>query len=89
MAAGTRWLARGPRGRADLLGRFGRDRVLERAVAVRGELGLGGRRDRLGDGVQPALELAEHDSEQQVPDDGLAEGLVIACELGELLAPWV
>ena len=62
------------------------DGVLERAVAVARVVGVRLRRRRLGLGVEPALELAEHDPEQQVAPGRLRERAAVADELRELLA---
>src|SRR6476661_4488994 len=57
--------------RTRTLARLGRQRVLERAVAVARVLGLGLGRDRLRSSVQAPLELAQHEPEQEVPPGGL------------------
>ena len=66
------------------------DRVLERAVAVAGVVRLGLERCRLGLGVQPPLQLAQDDSEQQVPPSGLGEGTAVAgrASAARLRAGW-
>ena len=50
------------------------------------EKSASGRRRRLGLGVQPSLELAEHDPEQQVPPGRLRERAAVAGERRELVA---
>ena len=59
--------------------------MLERAVAVTGEIGLGSDRRRLRLGVQPSLQLAEDDPEEQVSPRRLGQGTPVAGERRELV----
>lgn len=60
--------------------------MLERAVTVTRVVRLGLGRRRLRGGVHAALELAEHEAEQEVPPRLLGEGTPVALERRQILA---
>src|SRR5579875_736906 len=60
--------------------------MLQRAVAVAGDLGLGEQGGGFRSGVQTTLELAQDRAEQQVAQGGLGEGASVAGQLREPVA---